>query len=169
MKIEDFESLRIYKPEDLPRWDWLDFNMVKMLDELTVRLGQTKPLKILSLFRTKPENEACGGAPRSMHLLGKAVDFVPPGDPLNALHEAKAVGFTGIGLYLNEKGGVYIHADNRPGQGASWGVLDGVYGGIGPVIERLKALGVRALDVPVATTGIIVLTALVLLYIFSRR
>jgi hypothetical protein len=168
MKIEDFESLRIYKPEDLPRWDWLDFNMVKMLDELTVRLGQTKPLKILSLFRTKPENEACGGAPRSMHLLGKAVDFVPPGDPLNALHEAKAVGFTGIGLYLNEKGGVYIHADNRPGQGASWGVLDGVYGGIGPVIERLKTLGVKALDVPVATTGIIVLTALVLLYIFSR-
>lgn len=169
MKIEDFASLEIYKPDDLPRWDWLDFGMVKMLDDLTVRLGQTKPLQILSLYRTKPENEACGGAPRSMHLLGKAVDFVPPGDPLDALHEAESVGFTGIGLYLNEKGGVYIHADNRPGQGASWGVLNGVYGGIGPVIERLKTLKVKALDVPVATTEIIVLTALVLLYIFSRR
>lgn len=169
MNIEDFEGLQVYKPDDLARWDWLDFDMVKMLDELTVRLGQTEPLQILSLFRTKPENEACGGAPRSMHLLGKAVDFVPPGDPLDALHEAKSVGFTGIGLYLNEKGGVYIHADNRPGQGATWGVLNGVYGGIGPVIERLKALTVKVVESPVATTGIIVLTALVLLYIFSRR
>ena len=169
MDIKDFERLRVYKPDDLARWDWLDFGMVKMLDELTVRLGQTEPLQILSLFRTKPENEACGGAPRSMHLLGKAVDFVPPGDPLDALHEAQSVGFTGIGLYLNEKGGVYIHADNRPGQGATWGVLNGVYGGIGPVIERLKALDVKDSESPVATTGIIVLTALVLLYIFSRR
>lgn len=169
MKAEDFASLQIYKPDDLPRWDWLDFGMVKMLDDLTVRLGQTKPLHILSLFRTKPENEACGGAPMSMHLLGKAVDFVPPGDPLDALHETQSVGFTGVGLYLNEKGGVYIHADNRPGMGATWGVLNGVYGGIGPVIERLKALKVTEIGPPAVTTGIIVLTALVLLYIFTRR
>lgn len=169
MKAEDFASLQIYKPDDLPRWDWLDFGMVKMLDDLTVRLGQTKPLHILSLFRTKSENEACGGAPSSMHLLGKAVDFVPPGDPLDALHEVHSVGFTGVGLYLNEKGGVYIHADNRPGQGASWGVLNGVYGGIGPVIDRVKALALKAGKVPVATGGIILLTALVLIYIFSRR
>jgi len=169
MKAEDFESLQVYRPEDLPRWDWLDFGMVKMLDNLTVRLGQTKPLRILSLFRTRPENEACGGAPMSMHLLGKAVDFVPPGDPLDAYFMAQKVGFTGIGLYLNEKGDVYIHADNRPGSGASWGVLNGVYGGIGPVIERLKALKAKVVEPPVAATGIILLTALVLLYIFTRR
>lgn len=169
MKLEEFASLSVYTPADLPRWDWLDFDLIKKLDTLTVNLGLNKPLQILSLYRTPAENEAAGGAVRSMHLLGKAVDFVPPGDPLTAYQEAQAVGFTGIGLYLNERGGVSIHVDNRPGASARWGKLYGVYGAIEPVIQRLKSLGYAATQEPVVAGGILLLTGLLLLYIFSKR
>jgi hypothetical protein len=169
MKLEQFASLQVYKPADLPRWDWLDFDMVQKLDKLTVRLGLDKPLQILSLFRTPEENEACGGAVRSMHLLGKACDFVPPGNPLTAYREAEAVGFTGIGLYLNERGGVSMHVDNRPGASARWGKLYGVYGAIEPVLQRLRAIGHVAVQKPVVSGLFLLLTGLLLYYILSER
>jgi len=169
MNLVDFQSLRVYKPEDLPRWDWLDFDMVRMLDELTFRLGRSEPLQILSLFRTQPENEKVGGAPKSMHLLGKAVDFVPPGDPLEAYRLAEEVGFTGIGLYLNEKGVTSIHADNRPGYDARWGVLSGVYGTVDRVVSRLKSLAVTVVEQPELSLGTLVLTIIALWYIFRSR
>ena len=169
MRMDDFRELKVYTPTDLPRWDWLDFDMVKKLDTLTVKLGRTTPLQILSLFRTEEENEAAGGAAKSMHLLGKATDFVPPGDPLTAYNMAQEVGFTGIGLYVNERGVTSIHVDNRPGRSARWGVLEGVYGAITPVIDRLKALGYRAVQEPAVKVGGIVLTIVIAWYIFTRR
>lgn len=169
MNLRDFQSIRIYKPEHLPGWEMLDFDMVKKLDDWTLRMGLNVPATILSLFRTKEQNEAAGGAPFSMHLLGKAVDVAPQGDPLVAYSKAQEAGFTGIGLYVNPAGGFSMHMDNRPGAGARWGVLDGVMGGIDRVIDRLKSLAFIVVEKPAVSLGLLVLTAVALLYIFGRR
>lgn len=170
MKLEDFANLRIYTPDDLPRWEWLDADLIKRLDTLTYNLGLRKPMRILSSFRTQDENEIAGGAKASMHLLGKAVDLVAPGDPLTTYHEAEKVGFNGIGLTLNNNGVVSIHLDNRPGAPARWSKLYGAaYGALSDVVDRLKLLGYGAANRPAVTGATLLLTGLIIWYIFKPR
>ena len=67
-------------------------------------------LFITSGYRTPEHNKAVGGAPKSYHLQGMAVDVIYPRIKLDKLAQAaKKVGFTGI---IVHKG--HVHLDIRP-------------------------------------------------------
>lgn len=72
-----------------------------------VRRGIGRPLPIVSGHRSAATNRAVGGARRSFHLSGRAVDIpsglVRPADAIRA-------GFTGIGVC----DGWVVHLDIRP-------------------------------------------------------
>lgn len=68
-----------------------------------------KPLSITSGYRCEKHNKAVGGAPRSKHLSGIAVDIIVlPSDRFEFLSLATDYGFKGIGLAQT-----FIHLDDR--------------------------------------------------------
>lgn len=71
----------------------MDPVLVCLLESLRARVG--RPLVIVSGYRCPVHNRRVGGAPRSFHVLGQAVD-IPRGYATEA--DAEAVGFLGIGL-----------------------------------------------------------------------
>lgn len=79
--------------------------LVNRLEALRTRIGG-KPLAIVSGLRCPPHNRAVGGASRSRHQSGEAVDI-----PANLVRPgtARAAGFTGIGT----KDGWVVHVDVR--------------------------------------------------------
>lgn len=169
MRIEEFQGLDVYEPEDLPGWEKLDGSLVRKLDRLTVMMGRSIPLVLLSLIRSPEENEAVGGAKASMHLVFKAIDFVVPGDPVAWYQAAERVGFTGIGLYVNPQNAVSMHVDTRPTGPARWSRVDGVMSSIDKALDRIIAVG---LSEPVQTAGktlILGLTIVLLWSIFRRH
>ena len=169
MRIEEFQKLQVYKPEDLPGWEKLDSSLVFKLDRLTVLMGRSIPLILLSLIRSPEQNEAVGGAKASMHLVYKAIDFVVPGDPVAWYQAAEKVGFTGIGLYVNPANAVSMHVDVRPTGAARWSRVDGVMSSIDKALDRIIAVGLSA---PVQAAGkgaILGLTMLLLWSIFRRH
>jgi hypothetical protein len=168
MLIEQFQNLTIYKPEDLPGWAMLDGSLVQMLDQLTVGMRRSTPLDILSLFRSPEKNEAVGGAKDSMHLYGKAIDFVVPGDPVAWYRAAEKVGFAGIGLYINPANAVSMHVDVRPTGAARWSRVDGVMSPIDRALDRIIAVGLSA-PVQAAGKGAILGLTIVLLWAIFRR
>lgn len=168
MRLDQFETIRYYGPEDLSRWENLEFELVEKLDKLTGALGG-QPFRILSTYRTEHENEKVGGAPQSQHLYGRAIDIVVPGGYEKFLDLAKSVGFTGIGLYVNSKDVVSAHLDVRPtNRIATWGKVIGQTGevALSVVVQELKR---RGLLVPVAvgSGAALILTIVVLYAIFS--
>jgi uncharacterized protein YcbK (DUF882 family) len=77
------------------------------------------PVAVLSGYRTKEWNAAVGGAERSQHVEGRALDLKPPEgvavqdfweDILRIAHRA---GITGVGYAPPSEGG-YVHIDIRP-------------------------------------------------------
>lgn len=80
--------------------------LVWRLEALRRRIG--RPLPLLSWRRSPAYNRRVGGAGRSWHLHGLAVD-VPAG--LVTVDQARAVGFRGIGT----RRGWVVHLDVRPG------------------------------------------------------
>lgn len=66
-----------------------------------------RPLRIVSGYRCSTRNGHVGGAPRSRHLMGDAVD-IPEG--YATIDQARQAGFTGIG----SRGPWAIHVDTRP-------------------------------------------------------
>jgi len=169
MLLQDFQALRVYKPVDLPGWEKLDASLVRKFDQLTVLMGRFLPLQILSLFRSPEQNKAVGGSTNSMHLVGKAIDFVVPGDPIAWYKAAEQVGFVGIGLYINPANVVSMHVDVRPTGRARWSRVDGVMSGIDKALERIVAVGLSA-PVQAARKGLILgLTIFLLWSIFRRK
>lgn len=81
------------------------------------------PLIVNSAFRTARYNDSIGGAVRSQHVEGRALDICPAREGkrgLQALREAagqaRAEGLIrGIGIYSG-----FVHVDTRPGKAATW-------------------------------------------------
>lgn len=70
-----------------------------------------KPIKVTSAFRTRDWNELIGGARKSQHKLGRALDLIPP--------RGMSVGeFYRIIKRVHDKGGIgkykgFVHVDIR--------------------------------------------------------
>lgn len=75
----------------------------------TIRDHFGKPVLINSAYRSPAWNKKQGGATRSQHLLGTAVDIHIDGvPPLKIAQYAEAIGAGGIGLYKS-----FTHVDAR--------------------------------------------------------
>lgn len=92
------------------------YRVVFMLEAMRIILGH--PIIISSGFRTKVRNDAVGGAPKSAHLTGEAVDISTNGWTKEQRRKfmllARKLGFNGIGVSPT-----YIHIDVKPRM-ASW-------------------------------------------------
>ena len=81
------------------------------------------PLLVNSGYRTFDYNVSIGGAAKSQHVEGRALDLVPsvPGKKAlqklrEAAGQARSEGLIrGIGIYDG-----FVHVDTRPGKNASW-------------------------------------------------
>jgi len=78
-------------------------------------LFNDKPITILSAFRTIEHNKKIGGATKSQHLFGRALDLKPPvGISIDKFYNtikefAVLFKITGIGKYKT-----FVHVDFRP-------------------------------------------------------
>jgi len=105
-----WNTIKNLRPEDVSRWEKLDLNLIKYLDQLITTLGVTTWV-ITSTYRTAQENKDAGGSSNSRHLTGKALDIVFKGiDPLHVVEVAKTMWPGGIGVQY--PGGA-IHLDLR--------------------------------------------------------
>lgn len=108
-----FRDLREDAPGPIPG---LLLDMLSLVQE---RLGYTKPLRLISGYRTPRTNASLPyAAPNSLHMQGKAADIVVRGMPQAEVHAQAALlsqhlGFMGIGWY-----GSFTHIDIGPK--ASW-------------------------------------------------
>ena len=86
------------------------------------------PLHVSSGFRTEGYNRRIGGARRSQHVQGRALDLIPSVRGAVAMRkalveleiaavDARDAGLiTGIGFYHD-----FVHIDTRPGRKVTWG------------------------------------------------
>ncbi|MCA1776725.1 MAG: DUF882 domain-containing protein [Loktanella sp.] len=75
-------------------------------------MGWGKPLIIRSVYRSPEHNRAIGGATRSKHLDGAALDIAMTNhDPVAFEAAAREVGFLGFGFYPRSG---FIHVDLGP-------------------------------------------------------
>lgn len=95
---------------------WRDSRAV-LLSEVfeQIRAIWGKPISILSAYRTESWNRKIGGAPKSQHKEGRALDLRPPagvsiGDFYqNIKTRVDKFGIRGIGRYKT-----FVHVDIRP-------------------------------------------------------
>jgi uncharacterized protein YcbK (DUF882 family) len=78
-----------------------------------IRALRGVPLLILSGHRCRSSNVAVGGAPRSRHIAGDAVDFRRGHATVAEAHRCGAVG-------VGSSDGWAVHVDVRPGPQADW-------------------------------------------------
>lgn len=89
----------------------IDRELVLALEIL--RAGVGFPIHILSAYRDPAHNKKVGGAARSQHLYGKAVDLNRPRMVRNITEvEARAAGFNAVGMMSRSNPDV-IHMDVR--------------------------------------------------------
>jgi uncharacterized protein YcbK (DUF882 family) len=86
----------------------IDSRLIARLEKLRHELGDT-PIVITSGYRCPKHNKAIGGAKRSQHCQGKAVDIkVAHYTPQEVAHFAKMMGFTWVKAYRS-----WTHLDVR--------------------------------------------------------
>jgi hypothetical protein len=127
-QTSDFD-INQFTPVDLPAGSlvqWapgvdrnVDSRLINIVLEIAQRFG--RPLTLTSGYRSPARNRNAGGARRSQHMLGKAVDVSGSGlnnqDRLNLVGIASSLGIIGIGVYS----GGSLHFDIRDGARAGWG------------------------------------------------
>lgn len=76
-----------------------------------------RPITVLSGYRTDGTNRSVGGASRSLHKEGRAVDVRIEGIPIKTLARiAKEVSIGGVGIYIKKN---FLHLDTGGNRG--WG------------------------------------------------
>lgn len=112
----------------LAGYEHIDPKVLELADE--IRAACNFPLRINSSVRCRLHNVAVGGAPRSYHLAGKALDL----SPIPATNQRLAV-LQDAADHFNPCGGVifyesFVHVDVRGSRyraGDKWVERDGVY------------------------------------------
>lgn len=95
----------------------IDPKLIELMHAIQMRVGQQKPLEIVSAYRSPNTNEMLrqagyGVAEHSYHLVGKAVDIRVPGFRISQLSRmAKAMRRGGVGTYGS---GNFLHIDTGP-------------------------------------------------------
>lgn len=90
---------------------YLHIDLFPMLERLRKRIGGY-PIGITSGYRCPAHNKRVGGARRSRHMQGDAVDCGSRDvSHVSLARAAEEVGFTGIKVYAN-----WVHLDIRPGR-----------------------------------------------------
>lgn len=93
----------------------IDVNALDRLQRLRTALN--RPLLITSAYRSESHNRRVGGAPKSLHLTGRAFDVrMENHSPEQFVTMARKVGFDGIGYYPRQG---FIHVDTGPER--TWG------------------------------------------------
>lgn len=123
-----------YQPDAIAALNWffrdyrcriaadMDPALLDLLWELQQELRPTKPIQVVSAFRSEGYNASLLRAgrsvdPDSQHMLGKAVDVIFPGVPLDRLRAAAAArGIGGVGAYPFS-GPPFVHLDTGPVRG----------------------------------------------------
>lgn len=98
-------------------FEWRDNRAIQLAEifEMIRSSFGSRPIKILSAYRTPSHNKKVGGARNSQHLHGRALDLKPPDDvSIQDLHrfiidKARSTMIRGIGKYKT-----FIHIDIRP-------------------------------------------------------
>jgi uncharacterized protein YcbK (DUF882 family) len=89
----------------------IDPKLIVLIQQLRDALGVS--ITIAAAYRNEAHNKKVGGAPRSQHLLGKAVDIKVKGvTPKQVAMAGEKVGFKGIGVYTHG-GDYFTHLDVR--------------------------------------------------------
>lgn len=93
---------------------WIDPRVLDILLAIQAWVGHygyLKPIQVNSGYRTKKNNASLEGAAKnSLHLLGKAIDFVVPDLPSNYIGRlARQYQGGGVGFYPNSK---FTHIDS---------------------------------------------------------
>lgn len=89
------------------------YKLARIFEE--IRLIWGKPIKVLSAYRTVEYNRSVGGAPKSQHIEGRALDLAPPaGVTITEFYSTiksriRDLGIKGLGKY-----GTWVHIDTRP-------------------------------------------------------
>lgn len=99
----------------------------KLIDLLVeIREHFNKRVKIKSGYRCVSHNKAIGGAPKSRHIVGDAVDFIVREVPTKEVYKHVIKTYNdrgcGIAIYVNEADPYagFVHLDTR-GYKARWG------------------------------------------------
>jgi uncharacterized protein YcbK (DUF882 family) len=95
----------------------MDKDLINLLEDIRTKLN--KPVTITSGYRCEKHNEACGGAPKSQHLLGQAADIQVSGMSAAEVHLFIEHHFykraKGLGKYPR-----FTHVDVRDGAITRW-------------------------------------------------
>jgi len=84
------------------------------MDKLQALRDIVGPLQVTSGYRSQRENKLVGGAPSSLHMLGKAADFLQKSMlPSDVVKAAYSVGFT-YAKYYPETGHIHVQFDQIP-------------------------------------------------------
>lgn len=93
-------------------------NAARMMEKVREILGN-QPVRVNSWYRCREHNRAIGGASDSQHLYGRAIDFtvksLTPRQVQARLRRHLGTVVRGLGAYRG-----FSHADNRPGEVATW-------------------------------------------------
>lgn len=108
IQISNNFKLKEFQCKDGSQLVKIDSELLHKLQKLRDSMG--KPVIINSGYRTPEYNKTVGGAKKSYHMQGKAVDIRINGlKPEEIAKIAEKTGFTGIGIYKS-----FTHLDIRP-------------------------------------------------------
>lgn len=105
-------ELRHFDASEFRHPELMNVSFLKLLGIIRIQAGI--PFFLTSDARTPEENERVGGSPRSLHLQGRAVDFVVrPWTPENLFRLVRAVGFVSW-LRYPQNGGIEFELVQSP-------------------------------------------------------
>lgn len=101
---------------EAPECDAQDMDPLFLLTMDRIRHRIQRPLIVTSARRCKKHNMLVGGASRSSHLRGLAMDIMMPKDEqAKFMDVCRQEGITGYG-----RSGNWVHLDQRPGEFRIW-------------------------------------------------